>query len=134
MQIKDFNSQIQFKDILYRLAHLLFLQIKYLATGSEDNTCKIWNNNIFGEMIVLKMENGTAKINCFDNIINKNNTNNWMELIKSEKLFHNYMSCEILNNLESFLTKTIIRDTYFVYKQQSIYLQKALEKYLYLLS
>ncbi|KAL4484725.1 hypothetical protein ABPG74_019902 [Tetrahymena malaccensis] len=87
IQMKDFNSQIQLKDILYRLSQLLFLQIKYRAMGSEDNTCKIWNDNIFGEMIVLKMENGTVKVHCFENIINKNNTNNSLELIKSEKLF-----------------------------------------------
>ncbi|KAL4484718.1 hypothetical protein ABPG74_019895, partial [Tetrahymena malaccensis] len=32
-------------------SQLLFLQIKYLATGQEDNTCKIWNDNMFGEII-----------------------------------------------------------------------------------
>ncbi|KAL4498266.1 hypothetical protein ABPG73_006740 [Tetrahymena malaccensis] len=60
---------------------------KYLATGSWDNTCKIWNGNMFGEMIGLKTENDIAKINCFDDIINKNNTNNLVEIIKSEKIF-----------------------------------------------
>ncbi|KAL4500235.1 hypothetical protein ABPG73_011343 [Tetrahymena malaccensis] len=60
---------------------------KYLATGSHDNTCKIWNDNMFGEMIGLKTENDIAKINCHDNIINKNNINNLVEIIKSEKHF-----------------------------------------------
>ncbi|KAL4509051.1 hypothetical protein ABPG73_006437 [Tetrahymena malaccensis] len=60
---------------------------KYLTTGSWDNTCKIWNDNMFGEMIGLKTENDIAKINCFDDIINKNNTNNLVEIIKSEKPF-----------------------------------------------
>ncbi|KAL4511263.1 hypothetical protein ABPG73_008341 [Tetrahymena malaccensis] len=60
---------------------------KYLATGSLDKTCKIWNDNKFGEKIGLKMESDVAKINCYDNIINKNNINNLVEIIKSEKLF-----------------------------------------------
>ncbi|KAL4511264.1 hypothetical protein ABPG73_008342 [Tetrahymena malaccensis] len=83
---------------------------RYLATGSLDNTCKIWNGNMLGEMIGLKTENDIAKINCFDNIINKNNTNNLINPINLEKVnsytFSNQIASLLINKQKYIVTQS----------------------------